>query len=718
MNLLLYILRVLYRIRLWLLFIPLIVALVAILLTRNMERNYEVSSTVYTGVASGFNIESQGSVVDWNTINNAMDNLVSIIYSQSTLKRVSMRLYAEHMMYGDPDHDNNYIMAKHYRAILARTPKDVLALIDKTSEEKTLQNLYNYEKADKDNFVYGLFNWSHQHYSFTALKKIQVKRFSNSDMLEIKYAANDPGIAYHTLLILNEEFVNQYQLLRFGETDNVIAYFQAELDKTRKLLRNAEDSLTNYNIQKRIINYDEQTKHIASQNRDLELRFEEFLLNYESSAALLSELDKRIDAQTKQILNNGRFIAQLNNISNLAANIARIQPFQSDSTANNTNVKEMSLYKDELARAEDDFTAFYGPYIANKYTKEGIATDDIVTQWLEQLILNTKSRAELEVMRKRRQELDKQFVYFSPIGSTIKRKEREINITEQASMELLHSLNVAVMRRKNLQMSSATLKILNPPIYPLDAMPTARRLIVAVAFFGSIVAVLGYFLILEILDHTLRDKTRTERLTGGSVLGAFPGLGKLKYRGYVKECTRIAANYMSSAILSKFDPAKRTNVVNILSTEDGDGKNFLATQLAEYWTSLGMKVKVLSWEDELINDPKRYALATSIYDLYTNEGEDAIIINHPPMKHSSIPSTILEEASVNVLAARADRVWKDTDQVLYDRLKEQVGEAPMYLYLTQSQRETVENFTGLLPPYTGSRKLIYRLFQLGLTSSR
>lgn len=52
-------------------------------------------TTVYTGIVSGYDITTtEGTRQDWNIINNAMDNLINIILSQSTLKNVSMRLYA------------------------------------------------------------------------------------------------------------------------------------------------------------------------------------------------------------------------------------------------------------------------------------------------------------------------------------------------------------------------------------------------------------------------------------------------------------------------------------------------------------------------------------------------------------------------------------------------------------------------------------------------
>lgn len=93
-----------------------------------------------------------------------------------------------------------------------------------------------------------MFHWSPPYYSYQALSQIKVKRLANSDMLEISYENDDPYIVYNTLIILNDEFVKQYRDLRFGETNNVIAYFESELERVGNNLRNLEDSLRDYNV--------------------------------------------------------------------------------------------------------------------------------------------------------------------------------------------------------------------------------------------------------------------------------------------------------------------------------------------------------------------------------------------------------------------------------------------------------------------------------------
>ena len=58
----------------------------------------------------------------------------------------------------------------------------------------------------------------------------------------------------------------------------------------------------------------------------------------------------------------------------------------------------------------------------------------------EQMHENEKASAELAVLERRRSELDQEYLHFSPIGSTIKRKERSIDFLERSYLSILSSL--------------------------------------------------------------------------------------------------------------------------------------------------------------------------------------------------------------------------------------------------------------------------------------
>lgn len=721
MEYILYISRFLYRIRWWLIIGTLLVtSAVYIIGKRTLRSAYNVEATLYTGAASGYSLEEGATKVDWATAQNTMDNLISIIKAESTLQRVSMRLYARSLINGNPKKDNEFITAANYNYIYnhlksSDNGKEILALIDKSSEEKTVANFYRYLKPTKSNYIYGVFYYNLKHYNFNDLKTIQVSRKGSSDLIEVSYMADDPGIAYNTIDILTQEFVKEYSAIRYGETDKVIDYFKSELEKIGKELRANEDSLTQYNIEKRVINYYDETKEIAAIDKEFELREQNVLIEYNSAKVMLQELEKHMSNNAKQALNNIQFINKLNEASSLTSKISEMETISSD----NKGEQSLQDYKKRYEQTRKELTTLSDKYVEHQYSKEGVSKNNIIEQWLDLTLKFEKAKSDLAIIQDSRNSLDERYKTFAPVGSTIKRQERSINFIEQNYLSVLKSYNDALMRRKNLEMTSASLKVLNAPAYPINPMPTNLKKIVMASCAGTFLFILGFFLLLELLDRTLRDSVRSRRLVGLPLLGAFPRNSILEYRGSIKESREIATKHLSSSILY-FCTKKKEGlpyIINVISAENGEGKSEVINNLALYWNNINLKVRILSWDKDFQPTSRVYALAKSVTDLYTSGNEDILIVEYPNLRDANIPLELLQEANLNILIARADRGWKETDKLLTEKLQLQVAQTPLYLYLTNAQRYVVEDYTGMLPPYTIWRRLIYRMSQLALTES-
>ena len=223
MDLFRYIVRFLYKIRWYLIILPMIALVVAWFSTRDMERVYDANTTIYTGMITGYNLEG-GSGTAGGQSQTQMTNLMLLITTDATIHEVSLRLFARCMMYGNANKDNNYISAEHYRQLYNAVPAEVKALINHNSENATYANLKAYERPSADNFVFGLTNY-HPYFGINSItSRLKVLQLNKSDIIDIGYSANDAGIAYNTLDILNDVFARQYALLRYGETNNVIRY--------------------------------------------------------------------------------------------------------------------------------------------------------------------------------------------------------------------------------------------------------------------------------------------------------------------------------------------------------------------------------------------------------------------------------------------------------------------------------------------------------------
>ncbi|MFA6769909.1 MAG: hypothetical protein WCR71_01895, partial [Bacteroidales bacterium] len=246
--------------------------------------------------------------------------------------------------------------------------------------------------------------------------------------------------------------------------------------------------------------------------------------------------------------------------------------------------------------------------------------------------------------------------------------------------------------------------------------PSTRKTIVMATFASTLILIIGFFIFLEIFDRTVRDKNRAERLIPSFVLGVFPKKNIVRYRGYNKEYERIAINYLANSIVPYLNPKEKPDIINFISTEESTGKSKLILMLEQYWSERGLRVRVISWHEELSEMTGKFILSNNLSELYDYENEDIILVEHQSLRKSAIPVGLLREASINLTIIRADKVWRDIDKVFFERLKENVGSAPLVLYLTNTKREVSEAFLGMLPPYSKLRTMVYKFMQFGLTS--
>ncbi|MBR3078910.1 MAG: hypothetical protein IKH01_03745 [Prevotella sp.] len=721
MDLFRYFVRFLYKIRWYLVILPLIALIVAWFLTRNMERIYDTNTTIYTGMITGYNIEGGTGAAGGNAQTN-ITNLMLIITTDNTIHEVSLRLLARCLMYGNANKDNNYISAEHYRQLSATLPADVKALINHNNESQTYANLKAYEKPSQDNYLFGLLNY-HPYFGINNItSRLKVLQLEKSDIIDIGYSANDAGIAYNTLDILNDVFARQYQQIRFGETGNVIKFFEKEVARLYRILANAEDDLIRYNVSKKIINYEEQTKQLTI----LEMQQQNFrndqLMNYTTAKALLDYLERQLGNRAQVIRSNREFTDQVRDISRLQSRISNLRLMSSEGGGNDEESQE------ELAKAQRDLQAATGRVTeltkdieASTYSTEtGVRANDMLSRWLEQLLLLEKTKAEMTATDIMKSNLDDQYFFYAPIGATLDRKARHIGFIEGNYMEMLKALNNARLRQRNLQMTTATLRVLNPPMFPLNAQPTNRLMILLGAFMLTFMLTALWFLIIEMLDRTLRDRMRSERITKIPVMGCYPKESNLRYRRFNKTIADMAMKQLSKTLLPHFQEGQQ-NVLNLLSTDSGNGKSFLAQELENYWISIGLQVRRLTYDEDFLAEDSRFILAKGIKDLCPDILPDEIaIIEYPNLDDNSISPALLNMATVNLMVTRANRTWKDVDQKALKEVQSVLDEEhkdSLFMYLTEASRYAVEEFVGQLPPYTKFNNFVYRISQLGLTAT-
>jgi len=431
---------------------------------------------------------------------------------------------------------------------------------------------------------------------------------------------------------------------------------------------------------------------------------------------MLEELEKHMDSNAKQVLKNMEFVDKLREASSITGRISEAEAMTvSSKTDDQTLINE----KKRLSEIKQELNDLTSSYIGHKYTKEGASRTNIIDQWLEQTLLYEKAKAELQIVQNARSELNDRYVFFAPVGTTIKQKERMINFTERNYLTVLQSYNEALLRKKNLEMTSATLKVLNEPTYPISSNSTNRKQIVIAACAVSFLIIVALLLLVEMLDRTLRDASRTRRVTGFKVIGAIPNTSPSRYGGLTKTYVQLSVKELSNSLLRFLTKRKSPGVfiINLFSTSDNSGEEELGNLICGYMQSRMLNARFITYGVDFNTDSTQFLLAKSITDFYTLQGEDVLIVAYPPLSTSNIPSALLHDANANILVASADRGWKTIDKQLCEQLTQQLSktDVPFRICLTNANRDAVEDFTGQLPPHTLLRRIGYRLSQLSLT---
>ena len=718
MDLFRYIVRFLYKIRWYLIILPMIALVVAWFSTRNLERIYDTSTTIYTGMITGYNIEGGTGTAGGNAQTN-MTNLMLLITTDATIHEVSLRLFARCMMYGNANKDNNYISSEHYRQLYNSVPAEVKALINHNSENATYANLKAYERPSADNFVFGITNY-HPYFGINSItSRLKVVQLNRRDIIDIGYSSNDAGIAYNTLDILNDVFARQYGLLRYGETNNVIKFFEREVARLYRILTNAEDDLIRYNVEKRIINYGEQTKLLSGMDATQKTTDNDLMITKTTSRALMNYLERQLGDRAKVIKANRDFTNQVTDISRIQSRISNLRLMSTEGGASGVETQmELAKAQQMLQDATNNVKGLVKDIEAGNYnTETGVKSNGMIEKWLDQVLKLEEAKAHESAQDVMRERIDKEFLFYAPIGATLSRKDRHISFIEGNYMAMLNALNSARLRQKNLQMSTATLRVLNPPMYPMNAQPTNRMMTLLGAYILTMMLTAMYFFIIELLDRTLRDRMRTERITKIPVMGCFPKESNLRYRRFNKTIADMALRQLSKALLPHFEEGKQ-NVLNLLSTDAANGKSYIAQELENYWISIGLQVRRITYDEDYLAEDSRFIMAKDIKDICPDLLPNEIaIVEYPNLDDNSIPPALLNMGTINLMVTRANRTWKDVDQKALKELNERLEDKnTLFMYLTECQRYAVEEFVGQLPPYTGFNNFIYRMSQMGLTA--
>lgn len=671
-------LHLLARKWLLLLLVPLALGGSTYYFARNLTRTYGSDTTIYTGIASGYSLTGNAGT-DYNATNNAFDNLTNLITARSTKEEVVYRLLANHLW--QVSQRAALLGTAPFRSLRESLPADLRRQLTGFTEAATLLNVRHFARADNANAIYQLLNSGNPPYSLAGLDHLTATRIGSSDLIRLEFESDQPETCRFTLALVTQVFLEESKNLREGQTTSVIQYYEGELRRAKDRLTRAESANLHFNRDNNIINYEAQSRNVAAEKEALAVELTQGYQQYAGAQAALQAVNRKLGGRQEALLTNHEVLEQRQKLSLLNARIADQQLF-SQQEEPGTAVK-VQLLQAEADKTVQALRLNVDNYYAHSNSPEGIPNSNLLTEWVQAMVLEESTRAKLAVMDRRRQQFEREYQRMAPLGATLKSVEREIELAEKAYLTDLASLNASKATQQNTQLT-ANLNIIDPPNLPLHPKTNKLLLLVLLSVAGGFVFTAGLVLGLGLLDNSLANPTVAARRTGLPVAGIM-----IDAQGVLSPPLQVSQQHSLDQLIrhillrANTLPAPSPFVVGVFSVQRQEGKTTLCQALAGRCHAMG--VRTLSLYPDCA-EPAPVLPAPSLFypaEIAAVQGwplaeliahatpaggaagsppAQVVLVEFPALREAALPVGVLRQLDLVFLTVPATRTWRPTDR--------------------------------------------------------
>lgn len=706
--------RLLLRHRVWIISIPLLVAVLLFFLSQNLSKQYESKAIIFTNPTSNQGATEGGVVrVDFYTSNNLFDNLMLLMKSRETLTDASFKLLAMHMSLEQADPE--IITGKSFEELKEHiSPALKKEIAEIGNPDKTYINLIKYHQEHPNSVVDYLLR-EHPHYGVEdILEHLFVARKSSSDMMEVSYKSDDPGICYSTLQFILNSFMEKYEQMKEQENINSIKYFEEQLKGAQQRLIDSELNLKGFISSNQILNYYEQGKYLdlakLEQDQDEE-RAKRLASGTKSNLDLIEALFPGYDDRK----NTMDTIASLQrDLTGKQMELDGLKLLRSESGSYKPLSEEINFLQDELKRKTESL-------FESSISAQGVPRVSILDEWLRLKIQYEEQVQSIQVMQNRKDYINDKIDEFAPLGAELKKLEREVSVNENQYLSILNGLNLANLRKYELEMASSQ-KLIDEPFYPKKPLPSKRKILVAGGFLGSGFMVISTILLFYFLDPTLKSAEKVTSLTHIPVAGGWINENSLKSNVIKPQLFKKLIKQFYNHIYPYLQGMGNKKLIVLYSIRDGEGKSFLAQKLVDELLQTGTSISCIKPEAE-----KNTAVSTCEYILYSNDQAissnkkywdkqlseakgDTIVVEHPNIQISHINFELMNQADLVILVTDASRNWNMSDKYHLESVQQGL-KRPQVIWLNKMNEGDMEELNGEIPKKRNKlRILIKNLF--------
>jgi uncharacterized protein involved in exopolysaccharide biosynthesis len=693
-------LRLLKQNIIWFILLPCITAGMAYYATRNEKKDYKSQATVYTGLVSRYSLlsDQKGNVADRST--DAFDNLLTTLHSKETLVEVSLSLLTDHLMLRQPD--SLVLGEAGFTKLRAAIPIDWQAMLmtdrDPIHLRMTLDSL---AKSPVANPIKTLLLASDSYYSYNLIneKLKSTARKSTNDVLLLEYESDDPAVAQRTIHYAIDVLNKRYSNFKASETNSVVGYYEAKLQKAKEKLDQADGALRAFNVKHKVLDFDEESRGVAASREALTNEYNQELMRRNAAKASLDALDRRRGQQGNIYKANSELAEKQKKLTQAESQLANARAYNQPASA-------IARLQTAVNKASEELKTSAQKYDGIANTDDAVPSQAVATDRLAKSLEYEESVAKLELYEKRLNEYQAKTSEFTPLGSQLRQLNRDLSLAEKEYLDLLQQVEQSQTRQQDIAVGGS-MEVLDGPNLPLLPQGSKRMQLVGIGFgVGLFLAVL-LMVISFWLDKRIHSPEQAETMVGMPITALFPTVKKPHLYTKVTRASRSMFEQLFNAI--NIEIAQVVNrpyppVITLFSIRTKQGKTWVADGLTALYAQADQQVAVCyprttgkemkEYKGNVTYFPYTirpdFMNVTSLTYLldHTDDFEvsqfDRVILELPALINHQIPVYLLKESALSMLVIDANSAWARAEKQLLS----------LYIRVTAQPILTVLNRVG------------------------
>ena len=581
---------VLFRVlleRKWILIlIPLVAAVVTFAVMSNMPNEYKSKAQISTGFTINNDIVQLDGNYNAREAEVKFGNLMETMKSPILIGMLSYRMLLHDLTADYPfkrieQEKLNSLRSSPNNYVGGLTKQELVNLLEAKLDSITL--LTSYKENEKE--VIQLLRFYGYDYD-AVLRNLQIKRANYSDYINIEYTSVNPELSAFATNTLVEEIIRYNNQMSSARLDRSLEYYTRLVQQKREELDEKSEALKTFKASNQVINFNAENEANVSQIANLEIRKQEEERNVYRLRLAIENLSRRLNetgGASGGVSNNARLIEVREEINKLNRQLR-----DSNDPSLQNRIDSLRAIQIELAGASTAFSQ----------DGQRITRSDLLEEREQLRIELAVAERSLGSIQTTLNLLKGNTTGLASKEATIAGLQREVDLAAQEYLEAQEKYNIA---RNTSQGSVSTIKQVlfgQPAVKPESSkIWIFTALGWALSFSLCVVAII----LLEFVDTSIKTVPQLENLSGIPVLGAINNIdskrvdlgGVFSKNNDLDDVPEVELYRRLIRKIRYEIESKKSKVILVTSTKQGEGKSFLILSLAYSLSLIQKKVLII-----------------------------------------------------------------------------------------------------------------------------